>query len=511
MSVSIRNTLSLLPSGAAGQLISWDQVSKHLRETYDTQGEKLREARHRLRDELYADGGVAAMNGLIDTMFVDATVREMRKRWVPHTRFNNSTKRIVNEKSTVYSEPALREVEGDENNRVYQDVQERCRQAEQSIRVNRMFNLHGSLLVGFRVRELADGEREPVIDIATPSVIRAAIHPNDSTQVIGWLIRVAHRNIHTSDVDRMPSWVLWTDHEKAKLNENLYIIGEPEPHGFARNPWVPITRGPVVPGFWHGDDGEDLVAAHMAIWFAGVCMMKELKSATNQTVLTGDLTAMARGQAMDTETPVEAPDGVGVSTVDMSMDVSMFGATADHVLERVGMNHGLALAQLKHQGVQSADARELMRVPLREIRLEQQVPLRAFERRFAEVQSMVLKKDMAELAFSTEGWSIDFGESQTPLSERESADLYEKQKSLGLTNPVDFLLEKNPDLTEDQVVAQLERNVEMNLELERLRRPLYALDGQLGALGGQQLATVRPAADDGAPAAENTPIQEMAS
>lgn len=509
MTVSIQTTLSLMPSGVMGQTLSWDQISAYLREQYDTDREKQREARHRLRDELYMDGGIAAMEVLIDLVFTDPTVREMRKRWVRHARFNNAIKRIVNELSSVYSEPAIREVGAESENKRYQELQDRCQQHEQFIRLNRMLNLHRALLVGFRVRELASGEREPVIDMATPSIVRAVIHPNDSTQVIGWLIRVAHRNIHTNDADRIPSWVLWTDHEKARLNESLHIIGTPEPHGFERCPWVAVTRGPSIPGFWPGDEGEDLVAAQIAIWFANICMLKETKSATNQTILSGDLTSMARHQAMDTETPIEAPEGVGVSTVDMSMDVSTFGATADHILEHAANNYGMSLSLIKHQSATSADSRELMRVPLRELRREQQVPLRSFEKRFVEVQRMVLEKDLPELAFSTEGWSIDFGESQTPLSERESADLYEKQKALGLTNPVDFILEKNPDLSERAAKALLKRNVDLSLELEEMRRPLYALNGALGAPGqklGQNESPDDDEADD-----ETTPLQEMAS
>jgi hypothetical protein len=509
VTVSIRSTLSLLPSGAMGQELSWDQVSRHLRDHYDTEAEKNREARHRLRDQLYADGGIEAMSALIDLVFVDPTVRELRKRWVKVSRFNNAMKRIVNELSSVYAEPAIREVDDEGENEKYRAVQEQCRQDEVFVRLNRMLNLHRWLLAGFRVRELASGEREPVIDLASPSIARAVIHPNDSTQVIGWLIRVAHRNYHSnSETDRVPSWVLWTDHEKAKLNDSLFIIGEPEPHGFKRNPWVPVTRGPMVPGFYPGDEGEDLVAAQMSIWFANICMLKETKSATNQTVLSGDLGAMSRNQAMDTETPIEAPDGVGVSTVDMSMDVSMFGRTADHILEHAANNYGMSLSLIKHQSATSAASRELMRVPLRELRREQQVPLRAFEKRFAEVQSMVLARDLPELAFKTAGWSIDFGESQTPLSSQEASLQFEKDRQLGLTNTVDFILEKNPDLTEEAAIEWLERNVKLEVLRNRLMRPLQAINGSMG----QSLDEARTPGQNGAAAvAENQTIQEMAS
>jgi hypothetical protein len=508
VTVSLRKTLSLLPSGVMGQELSWDQVSKHLHAQYDTQQEKYREARHRLRDDLYSDGGVAAMEILIDQVFSDPDVRAMRKAWVKIGRSNNATKRIVKELSSVYTEPAVREVSGEKDNARYQELQDRCRQHEQFVRINRMMNLHRAILVGFRVRELASGEREPVIDVATPSIVRAVLHPNDSTQVVGWMIRVAHRNVHVSDTDQMPSWALWTDHEIVRLRENLTIIGEPKEHGFKRNPWVPLTLGPLVPGFWPGEEGEDLVAAHLAIWFANICMLKETKSSTNQTILSGDLSGLARGQAMDTETPIEAPEGVGVSTVDMSMDVSMFGKTADHILEHVANNYGMSLSLIKHQSATSAASRELMRVPLRELRREQQVPLRAFEKRFVEVQRMVLERDLQELAFDTTGWSIDFGESQTPLSEDEQVLLFEKQRSDGLTNTIDFILERNPDLTEEQATAAIARNVAIETWRNRIMRPLQAINGSLG----QSLDEARTPEQNGAVAeAETSTIQEMAS
>ncbi len=426
------------------------------------------------------DGGLATMEALLGEIFADPDVREARKKWLKWARFNNAIKRVINELSTVYSEPAQREVGAEGDNEKYQQVQELSRQPEQFIRINRLLNLHRALLVGFRVRELPNGDREPVIDIATPSIVRAVIHPNDPTQVVGWLIRVGHANFHHSDVDRVPSWVLETDHERVLFNDTGGMIGQPTPHGFARSRWVSITRGPVMPGFWPGEEGEDLVAAQVAIWFANVCMLKETKSATNQTIYAGDVTGMARGQASDSEMPINAPDGVSVSTVDMSMDVGMFGRTADHILEGVANNYGMSAALIKHQGVQSAEARELMRVPIRELRREQQVPFRMFEKQFVEVQRMVLERDMPELAFSTDGWRVDFGEAQTPLTEREQLDLFEKQRQMGVANTVDFIRERNPDLNEDQAIEWMERNVAVEVIRNRLMRPLYAMNGALG-------------------------------
>jgi hypothetical protein len=67
VSVSILQTLALMPSGAQGQVLSVDQLAAYLRQYhYQNEPERRREAQHRLRDELYMDGGTAAMEMLID-------------------------------------------------------------------------------------------------------------------------------------------------------------------------------------------------------------------------------------------------------------------------------------------------------------------------------------------------------------------------------------------------------------------------------------------------------------
>jgi hypothetical protein len=479
VTVSILQTLAALPSGKQDVALDTDDLARYLRETILTEPEKVRNERHVLRDELYRDGGCGYMEQVIDTVFTDDQVKDLRKKWVKHARFNNAIKRIVNELSTVYSAPAARSVADDASNERYQALLEQSRFDEQMIHVNRMYNLHRTVLVGFRVRELPDGTREPVVDVATPSVVRAILHPIDPTWVVGWLIRIAVKTARRQE--RPPAWMLWTDHERALLDENMAVIPDSwVPHGFGVCPWVPITRGPTPSGFWPGEEGEDLVAATVSIWFANISMMKETKSSTKQPIVQGDATTMARSQAMDSEVPIEAPDGVAVNTIDLGNDPKMFQSVADHALEKAGNNYGLSSALMSHQGVQSAEARELMRVPIRELRREQQTPFRIFERRFAEVMSKVCAVDLPDHTFKTDGWRIDFGEAQTPMTPTEELTLFEKERAAALDNTVAFLMRRNPDLTVDEALAQIETNIKVELERNRMMRPLAAVNGSTG-------------------------------
>lgn len=500
--VSILDVLATLPTGERGPRLTEEELGNYIRRHYATEDEKQRNDRHCFRDELYRDGGIERMNSFVTNIFTDQLVRDLRLKWVKYARFNNVTKRIVNELSTVYSEPANRvvgaakapEVETDDdgrpepleieapdpNNDKYQQVLDAVRMNERMVEVNRLLNLHRALLVGFRVRENADGTREPVIDIATPANVRAVMHPNDTTVVAGWLIRVAYKTARTL-IDQ-PAWVLWTDRESVFLRDDFSVIGESyKEHTFGVCPWVPVTLGPPGPGFWPGSEGEDLVAAHVTIWFNNILLLKESKSATKQNIISGDGTSMSRGQAADSEVPIELADGQSATTVDMSMDLSLFRDTNQHVLYNTAHNYGMSPAIVDHQGTQSAEARELQRLPLREIRRQQQVPLRRFEKTFAIVMSKVLAVDLPAFAFIPDNWRIEFAESETPLDPVTEHTLFMQRRQAGLTSTVEFVQQKRPGLTDEDALALIQQNVTYETERVRMMKDFMAMSGALGA------------------------------
>lgn len=474
---SIVDVLATLPSGKPSAPLKSEELGRYLKEYCGTDAEKERCKRAALRDELYRDGGNSIMNAVLDGVFVDVDVRKKRKALVPYTKFNNALKRMVNEMATTYSEPAKRKItDGDET---YQDLLKLVHMDEQMLYVSQLANLHRALLVGFRVRMLPSGEREPVLDIATPANARAVLHPNDDKLVVGWLIRCNYR---TARRTTGPKWTLWTDYESVQLREDLSVIADSYAvHELGVLPWVPLSLGPDCPGFWPGEEGDDMVAGHIAIWLQNILLLKESKSATKQTILTGDGTTMARGQSSDSETPLELGDGQSAGTVDMSMDLAMFRDTADHVLQHLAQNYGMSPALINHQGVQSAEARELMRLPLKEIRRRQQPPMRRFEEQLAKVMAAVLAVDLPAYAFNPEGWRIDFGDDSTPLDPNSEHDLFEKRRKAGVDNTVDFLMRKHPGMTVDEAKAKIDDNIRVETERVAMMRELMSLSGALGS------------------------------
>lgn len=480
----IAQALAVLPGGQVSTTpLTSDEVGRYLADTYGTEAERCRRERHARRNNLYRDGGSDYMRSVIDRVFQDPEVRRLRKEWVDHARFSNSLKRIVNEVSTVYAEPAARLVGGSEENRVaFAQLVEEMKLDEVMDYANRMLNLHRAILLGPRVRDEGDGKRCVVVDVITPDQVIAVCDPNDPSRVIAWAIQVEYRSARRPDGWRPPAWQLWNDHESWLLDKDLRPIGEPVPHGLGVCPLLPINyHAETIAGFWPGEEGEDLVAAQVAIWMANILLLKETKSATKQTTISGDVTTAARNQSMDTEVPSHFPEGVTASTVDMSMDTSLFTAAGDHALARVGNNYGLSMGALTHQGVQSAEARELMLEPLRHLRRRQIKTFRRVEKSLAQLIAVIARVDAPTLAFDAAGFRINFGEPQVLQTEAERLATFKERQALGVDNVIDFMRRQDPDLDEADAIASLRRNFWISTMRVVLMKDLMAISGQLGA------------------------------
>ena len=489
-----------MPMGASGNVLglSWDELGVYLARELGQQNEKERNANHALRDQLYSDGGCRFMCGVIDKVFKDPDVKAKRKEWVPYARFTNPLKRIINKISTVYARPAKRSVKSGDDS--YQKLLKAIRMDESMLQLSRLLNLHRALLVGFRIRRTSSGELQPVMDIATPANVRALCHPNDDKLVVGWLVRTCYKPVRASS--DTPIWNLWTDHERVGLRDDLSVISSSYVvHGLGVNPWTPVTLSPPQAGFWPGEEGEDLVAARIAVWMQGILMLKESKSATKQPVLSGDGAAMARGQAADSENPIELADGQQVTTIDMSMDLDLFRDTADHVTNHAALDYGMTEAAMNNQGVQSAEARELMLQPLYEIRDQQQVPLREFERTYAFKMAAICKVDAPAMQFDAEGFELEFGNEKMKLEPAKEQELFEKRRAAGLTSTVKFMCESRPGLEPEDAQLEIEENIKQETLRNELMRPLQQISGSMGANtpDGAEGTMLQPAADDARP------------
>ena len=472
--MSIRSVLAELPSGQVSGALPWPEVSDYLSGIVCSEQESKRRDRALRRSRLYRDDGREFLSDYIKQVFEDRNVLAKRDRWVEKASYNNVLKRVIRELATLYRKPAQRSVADGQDR--YQAVQELTQQHEKFRQAQALALLHRYLLVGFRVTDW-NNVRKPRIEIAEPQNFFLVPHPLEHCRLIGVILDYS---VQTRKGANQPAYTLWTDTERAYLNNAGRVLEETvQEHGLGRMPWSLLALEPPPGEMVDLNTGEDLVAAHLSVWFQNVCLLKESKSATKIPIISGDVSSVARAQAADTEVPIEVPDGTTIGSVDMAMDLTLFSSTADHILERVAANYGIPPSVLHQQGATSGYEIELRLVGIRERRLEQEIPFREFEREFVEIQATVLAQDMPELSFSPDGFSINFGDTQMPRHPTEALQIFERERQLGLTDTVDELMRRDPDLTADQAKAQLEEHIAVELMRNELMRPIAEVSGGL--------------------------------
>lgn len=476
--MTLLDVMSRSAEGVPGTPLSWPELSRFLREHYwQNEANKQRKASASVRQAFYDGGGDAAMVEMLGDVFTDNDVIRLRQQWVRHAKHNNVLRRAVNELATVYGSPATRVVAGDDNNARYQAMQRRTRMHEVMQRVNRLGYLHRAVFVYPRTRMSAAGSLEPVIEIVTPDRFDAICHPQDPTLLCAISIDLAVKSVHGLAT---PARIVLTATEYIFVDGmGQFIESSLRPHEFGRIPGVLHCVDAPTAGLLDSRATDDLESAHRAVWFENILLLKESKSATKQTVIQGDVSRTASGQAQDTEGDFHLQEGTTATTLDRSMDLRMFRETGREIYETAAANHGIPPTIMGHAGTQSADARELIRTPLKELRLTQQIPLRDVERDLAEAQAAVYSP-IPDVAFSVDGWRIDFADPQTPLGQKEALDVFTAERGAGLTSTYAEVMRRNPDLTRDEARALVMQWNEDELERITAMRDRLAISGGMG-------------------------------
>ena len=455
-------------------------ISNHLQDRYvRNDADQKRRKDSQFRDALYSDGGDSAMRALLDTWFKDREVRALRKAFVQWAKSNNFLRRIVREQATVYLEAARRTVANMQSDARYQELQTATAMNAAMRQADRMLALHNDVLLGFRVRQERADFRRPIVDVITPGRFFVIAHPSDHTWPIGVGVWHGAEGLR----EDAPHWRVWTDVETLSLDANGRVIrGSVEPNPIGRMPFVlihevqPAHRGAML----DGTTGADLVAAHLSVWLQNVLLLKESKSANRQTAFSGDIAATPTGQTSDTEADLILGEGVTAQTLDRGMDLAQFRETADHIEERAAGNRGIPPSILRHAGATSGHEIELRLLPIKTIRAERILVMREAEREAAQVMAAVTRVDMPRLAFNPDGWKIDFGEVQVPLSAGDQTAVFQADRTAGLTNTVDELIRRNGDMDEADALAAMLRNIAIEVTRVAAMRPLATANASMG-------------------------------
>lgn len=455
MPVSILETMGTLPSGEV-KALSPDMLTQFLRSKYQTKAEDERKREAVKRLDLFRDRGRRHFEEALDGIFNNARVRQWRKDFVKLAEFQNITKRVVREISSVYSEPATRSVRAADTR--YQELQRRVRFDRKMRQVNRYGNLLNHCLVW---PDVDNGT--PVMRTVTTDRFAAIAHPNDPTKAVAFIVDQFPNGVEVRDSD--PHYLLMSEFEFIRLDKSWRAVGAPMEHGLGRMPALLWSREEPDDCLLDGSSGGDLTSAHMAVALLNTMMLKHQKSGTKLPYATGDTSAMASGQPMDEEHLLQAPEGVALSTLDLGANPESYISAVRAVIKQIAANYGIpeSVFDLSYQATSGVEI-ELKRTGLREIRRDQMLDFRPFENDLADLWSTVLTKAGHELAFDSKGWSIDFGEIDTPQDPMVKLEYWSKLEDMGLANRVEMYLDMNPEATPAEAVRAVAKNIAMRIE-----------------------------------------------
>lgn len=444
-----------------------DALGKHLRESYIfNDAEAQRRKKTRMRIDLYNDRGQAQISAMVDDIFKNAQVKHLRKKFVELAMFQNLTKRIIREVSSVYSEPATRTVESRKMNERYQDLQ-RVLSMDRRMRLgNNMLNLCNEVVPWFDFRR-----GKPILRMVTPDNFWAVCHPDDPTDCVALIFDKlpAKGAIITKDT---PFYLVVSDDERRYYNKDGRLLSA-QPHGLSRMPMRLVHRTEPTSALLNPDSGNDIIAAHKSLALINLMMLKHQKSGTKQAVASGDAYDIPRNQPMEEEHVFQAGEGVTMSTLDLGADPDSYIKAARSVIKQIAANYGIpeSVFDLSYQATSGFEI-ELKRTGLREVRRDQILDWRPVERELSEIMVEALAEAKSPYAFSNASWAINFGEVETPQDPMQMLTFWEKQRQMGLMNTVEMLMQLNPEMTYDQAIQKLHTNALIEAERVQLYRAL---------------------------------------
>ena len=452
-------------------------IHRRLFSTDPNSAELLRRRRMRRRVDLYKNRGMAHFEAMIRDVFVDPVVREDRLKMLRYSDFQNVTRRIVSELSTVYATETRRRV--DSENESYQEFLSVTRFDQKMRRANAYANLLNDPLVFIRSAERG-GEAVPIVEVIPPSAYAPIAHPLDPTHLVAVVIDSFPGGLRVRDEDPH-YWVYDSEQIFALDRHGRYVEGSQRPNPAREIPAVLINRELPDNALLDEWSGEDIVQAHLAVALLNTLMMRGQKTGTKLPYLRGDATHLVRGQHFDSDKPTELPEDTELNTIDLSHDPESLIASARSTIAQTAANYGIPEDVFNQSlSASSGHERELKLVGLRQRRQDQILVFRDAERELAEKSARVLPRlgVNSRYLFDPTGWSAQFGEVTTPMSPGERITYRKESRRLATRSPLDDVMEDNPDIRDrEQAAAQIQIHLKEFADFIEMSRSLNVHNG----------------------------------
>ena len=468
MAGSYSETGRLFPNGSATGLVV---DSFMLAKDY---AERARREEAQNRQDAYQDDFRDTLEERISQTFTGANAEELCK--VLDTT-NNPLKRIVNEVSVLYTQRPSRKLANDGATKLYREVLKRAGDGVVMPRLNRMVNLHNTVLVYVR----------PAFDSLTlrlilPQDCSVIPDPDDPTMPLF----VEFRSCDPSAVNAKPEYYQF-DRRPGSAGTRRYdangkqIGGTLPPQYFdGDRPLIPIVafhREWPDYSFWDSTSGDDLyeLTIMVGMWETWINHLIRTDS-FRQKYATGEVDVSVPQEGGPTSmVQVRSVQGSPVSVGEFSSqaDWNGLGGQAKRKLENVLGNVGLVLPDTRTSGdptsgfaltVRASGLIKLQRAQVPSYERSEESLFRVvsivhnFEINNPKFPALVgaplppLREADLQVAYAPV-------ESQRTVEERKAElEIAESEIRLGLASPITVYMRSYPEATEEEARAAIEKN-----------------------------------------------------
>lgn len=470
---------------------------------------------HRLRREviaqrlrLYRDDAKVDFAAMLNLVFDNEATREQRKRLIDVASEKNVWSGIANEVASLYDQPAVRAFSDTSTTEEFRARSLELELDEVMQEAQRLTFVCNETLLWSVATE--DGEA-PELHIITPDAFDVISHPANKLRPIAYIIDACPSFVaEGADRSRLKYYEIWDDEYTYHLNARGELIDEPIEHGLGRIPGVLLHRRKPTDRLLDCRAGHDITSAHLGVSLLSIMAVRLAKSqGERQPILSGNLAHMASGQVADGERPIALPPDVIATMLDSKTSPEHYLLLKTDKINAIEDTYGIPR---KVDGASdTGQAFVARRLKLTELRNEQRRRARVHEKLVCEL-----------IGFDSSTLRVDHAEQMVPADAGEEIALLKEKLRLGLDSPVAYMMRKDPDLSRELAIQQIQSNVRdwamLVVWLRMLNTPTggdITASGQSpqdnGAMSNQYPANDNPPANDGANDGSGTPIAEYAT
>jgi hypothetical protein len=418
------------------------------------------------RVRIYRNNWEDLLDGELGRQFVQETWERIK---LMLDTSQNIFRRIVREICTVYKNGVSREliVPSDQGKAETVDVpvyNERLMQMNFDWKMSEASRIAKAAWVCFLRPRIVRRTGEMRLDVITPEITHVDLYEDDPLVMKGFAYRVNSRDKNGNQIE---VWVYYTDEVILYLDgagreianpfdDTDEDIGTENPYG--RIPVVPFFCVPPTLEFWDLYWNKDAVRANYIIGVLNTYMNYLVKTQSfKQIAFSGAVSNEVLSAISDPLFPLVLPTGATAATLDLNTQLAAIDSVIRGKVMAIANNYGISSENFNVSGsIASGYSLKIANRSLEEIREQDKLVAGMVERDLFDLVRQVSNMAGGEQIPEELELRWNPGEIQYPPSQSEEQSKWNFEFNNGISNPIDYLIERDPELTREEAMVVLQ-------------------------------------------------------